>query len=155
MIEALFQQLSPGCRSEVEAAMETAQPRDPDSSSPGDVSPACREEIQASARRVAGSMKGGQKVTSKGSSSSRTGDTTTQQQEEAAAAAAATAADAAKRSSQSILVVVAALVALFGAVIGYAFYVNANSSPVSQKKAVRKKVRCMLPQVSHITTHLF
>lgn len=135
-IEAIFQQISAGCRSEMEAVMESAQSQSSSSSS-GDVSPACKEEIQASAQRVAGSGRGKtnkrSSSASSSSSSSGGGDTTSQKED---------AASVAKDSSQSILVVVAALFLLFGIVIGYAIYANANLSQQggSQKKSLRKKV---------------
>jgi cobalamin biosynthesis Mg chelatase CobN len=152
MIEAIFQQLSPRCRSEMEAAMETslsqsqtqAQAESSSSSSAaGDVSDSCKLEIQESAQRVAGEKRDKTAHTGSGpgsassSSSSSSGGVAAAAAEEAAAAAAA-----AKSSSQSVLLVVAALVALLGAVVGYIVYVNANLSQhgKGQKKSLRKKV---------------
>jgi cobalamin biosynthesis Mg chelatase CobN len=159
-IEAIFQQLSAGCRSEMEAEMETdmdtksthsqtlsgsqigpeaGSETGSEFSSAHHVSDACRQEIQDSASRMAGKDKKGKGTSRRSSSSSssqgksRVTGTSTE----------ADKTDSTDSSTQSVLLVVAALVLLFGAVAGYVIYVNVrmmSQQGIQKKSTMRKKV---------------
>ena len=130
-MEAIFQQISPGCRSEMEAAMEV---RDSTKAEP-DISESCKLEIQASAQTVAGSREKPTKVSASASTTKdapgvdKTKDTT----------------EAIKESDtrKSVILIVVSILGLFGVAIGYIVYVNASQGG-GNKKSSKKKVSAFL-----------
>jgi cobalamin biosynthesis Mg chelatase CobN len=123
----------------MEAAMEIAASDAEGGSSPtpAEMSPECRKELEESAKRVAASRGHSAKASSGSSSSTGEGASAASQRGKT------DSSDAANNSAQSTIVLVVSLLALFGAVVGYIIYINANMSQGGTKKSMRKKVCSM------------